>query len=65
MKRDEAEYRERFGDRTFEALFRFAKQKAQHHLLGRGVSPLDLAYLYGRPYGIDVSAESLGGDLFS
>jgi hypothetical protein len=59
MQRDEAQYRERFGDRTYETLFRFARQQAQEQLLGRAaVTPLDLAKLYNlsdRSFGIDLA----------
>jgi hypothetical protein len=59
MRREEAAYRERFGNRAFDSLFRFAKQQAQEIFLGRAaVTPLELAELYdvsGRARGIGLA----------
>ncbi len=59
LLRDEANFRRRFGDQTFESSLRHSRQLAQEHLLGRAaVTPSDLAMLYnvsGRGFGLDLA----------
>jgi hypothetical protein len=59
LLRDEANFRRRFGDQTFESWLRHSRQLAQEHLLGRAaVTSSDLAMMYnvsGRGFGPDLA----------
>lgn len=59
LLRDEANFRRRLGDQTFESWLRHSRQLAQEHLLGRAaVTPSDLAMMYnvsGRGFGLDLA----------
>jgi hypothetical protein len=60
LRRKEAQYRDRLGDATFEAMLWISRRQAQEYLLGRAaLTPSYLAGMYdvsGRALGFDIAA---------